>query len=51
MGNIEVERYADSRSWQGNIQPADRSWIAFIDRQGRPVFFLNRDPATGAVID
>lgn len=51
MQNIIVGRYAHPGAWQGWIEPDDRSWIAFIDIAGRPVFFLNRDPVTGAVLD
>lgn len=36
--------------WQGWIEPSDKSWIAFIKVDGTPVFFLNRDPKTGAVL-
>lgn len=60
MQNIKVGRYTKGfvdgvpmagNFWQGWIEPEDGSWIAFIDREGRPVFFLNRDPQTGAVLD
>ena len=60
MQNILVKRYPRGyvdgvpmvgEFWQGYIEPEDGSWIAFIDRDGKPVFFLNRDPATGAVLD
>lgn len=52
MCNILVSRYADpaSHGWAGAIEPADRTWIAFIGLDGRPVFYLNRDPVTGAVL-
>ena len=52
MGNITVTRYPDPAEvggWQGYIEPDDKSWIAFVDNDGRPVFFLDRDPVTGAV--
>lgn len=50
--HITVKRYADPESfgWAGYLQPEDLSWIAFIGRDGRPVFFLNRDAATGIVL-
>lgn len=51
MGNIHVHRYAPGGDYQGWIEPDDKSWIAFIDRDGRPTFFLHRDPETGAVIE
>jgi hypothetical protein len=52
MQNINVTRYANPKAtgWAGYIEPADLSWIAFIGLDGRPVFFLNRDPATGAIL-
>jgi hypothetical protein len=51
MGNITVTRYPKPADvgWQGYLEPDDRSWIAFIALDGKPVFFLNRDPETGAV--
>ena len=64
MQNIIVERYEKSSpdvraswgegvrefadDWQGYIEPEDLSWILFIDRKGRPVFFPTRSK-TGAV--
>jgi hypothetical protein len=52
MQNITVTRYPNPKEvgWAGYIEPADRSWIAFIGRDGRPLFFLNRNPDTGAVL-
>jgi hypothetical protein len=51
MGNITVGRYADPEStgYQGWLEPDDKTWIAFIDSDGHPQFYLDRDPATGAV--
>lgn len=59
MQNVTVSRYrkgftADGTPhignfWQGYIEPADKSWIVFIDVDGRPLVFLDRDPVTGAV--
>lgn len=51
MGNITVGRYQDPASvgYQGWLEPDDKSWIAFVDNDGHPVFFLDRDPDTGAV--
>jgi len=50
MQSIKVTRYDNPKAlgWVGYIEPADASWIAFIDLEGRPVFFLTRD-ASGAV--
>lgn len=52
MQNIIVSRYTNPREvgWAGWIEPEDKSWIAFVDLEGRPRFFLNRDPETGAVL-
>jgi len=52
MGNITVGRYSDpdSAGYQGWLEPEDKSWIAFVASDGKPVFFLNRDPETGAVL-
>jgi hypothetical protein len=52
MPNIKVTRYPDPKAtgWSGYLEPDDRSWIAFVGLDGRPVFFLNRDPATGACL-
>lgn len=51
MPNIKVTRYPDPKSvgWAGYLEPEDRSWIAFVGLDGRPVFFLNRD-STGACL-
>jgi len=50
MVDIKVTRYTGSKTWAGAIEPADRAWIAFIDLEGKPTFYLNRDPVTGAVV-
>ncbi len=54
MDNIIVGRYCAagraSHGYAGWIEPVDKSWIAFIDTAGRPQFFLDRDPATGAIL-
>ena len=52
MQNIIVKRYTEpsvTQSWQGYIEPDDLSWIMFVDAEGKPTVFLNRDPVTGAV--
>lgn len=52
MQNIKVSRYRNpgAAGWAGYMEPADKSWIGFIGLDGRPLFFLNRDPASGAII-
>lgn len=51
MQNIIVGRYDHPTKvgYQGWIEPANREWIAFIDLDGKPTMFLNRDE-NGAVI-
>ena len=54
MSNIRVGRYSHpsvTATWQGWIEPDDKSWIAFIRADGSPVFYLNRDKETGAIIE
>lgn len=48
--NIEVGRYEQPEAvgYQGWIEPADRSWIVFIDLDGKPVVFDSRTDS-GAV--
>ena len=50
MDNIVVGRYDDPEAvgYAGWIEPESKSWIAFIDIKGSPVFFLNRT-ANGAI--
>ena len=52
MCNVRVGRYKypESVGWQGWIEPEDKSWIAFVALDGKPVFFLNRDPVSGKVL-
>ena len=51
MDNITVGRYDDPASvgYQGWIEPADQSWIAFVASDGAPAVFLNR-ASDGAVL-
>lgn len=51
MCNITVGRYEDPAAvgFTGWLEPEDRTWIAFVGSDGQPVFFLDRDPVTGAV--
>lgn len=52
MQSIRVSRYSNPQQigWAGYIEPEDKSWIAFIDLNGAPRFYLNRDPETGRVL-
>jgi hypothetical protein len=59
--NITVGRYTPSpdplpegvhdvcETWQGWIEPDDRTWIMFVAADGSPTVFLDRDPVTGTV--
>lgn len=52
MQNISVGRYTSESArefWQGWIEPDDLGWIMFVEADGTPIVFLNRDPDTGAV--
>lgn len=51
MPDIRVGRYKHPKrhGWAGWIEPKDRSWIAFIGLDGRPLVFLNRDE-NGAIL-
>jgi len=52
MQDIRITRYKHpiASGWAGYLEPADKSWIAFIGLDGAPQFFLNRDPETGAIL-
>ena len=52
MQNITVHRYSQPQAvgYAGWLEPADKSWIAFIDLKGQPTFFLDRDPVSGACL-
>jgi len=50
--NVKIHRYSNPKAhgWAGWIEPEDRSWIAFVGRNGLPMIFLHRDPKTGAIL-
>lgn len=52
MQNIKITRYAHPKAtgWAGYLEPEDGTWIAFIGLDGMPRVFLNRDPASGAIL-
>lgn len=56
MPRIKIGRYdtegpdAVGQYYSGWVEPEDRSWILFIDVEGKPHFFPERDPQTGAVL-
>lgn len=50
MMNIRVQRYLPPvGGWAGWVEPEDRSWILFVDTEGKPLFFPHRDQ-TGATV-
>jgi hypothetical protein len=51
MKNIIVTRYKnpDKVGWLGYMEPKDKSWIMFVDRDNNPKIYLERDKKTGAV--
>lgn len=52
MPEITVARYTNPKDvggWLGTIEPKDKSWIIFIDADGRPVLFPHRDENGGCI--
>ena len=39
MQNIHVRRYKDAHQFQGSVEPEDRSWCIFIDKNGHATFW------------
>lgn len=52
MGNIKVGRYAEPNAvgYAGWIEDEAKTWVAFIDLEGHPTFWLHRDE-NGGVLD
>ncbi len=40
MQNINVRRYEKLTTYQGTIEPEDRSWILFIAANGKPELWV-----------
>jgi hypothetical protein len=38
-----------SDTWESWIEPEDRSWILYVDRDGSPTFYVERDERGGVV--
>ncbi len=49
MTNIKVGRYQDPQAvgYAGWIEDEEKTWIAFIDLEGKPTFWLNREDKGG----
>lgn len=46
MPNLNIQRSAE----YGSIEPDDRSWIIFLNKDGRPGTYWSRRGADGEVI-
>lgn len=52
METINIKRYdSDSVGYQGYIEPADKSWILYIGKDGAPLFFPHRKDDGGVACD
>jgi len=55
MSNIKIGRYAvveTDGEWTGFVEPEDRSWIIFLNHEGKPgLYWSQRDPDGGVVGD
>lgn len=40
MQNIHIGRYSGETGYSGWVQPEDRTWILFIDDEGKPSLFV-----------
>jgi len=53
MGTVKIGRYSDptlAAEYSGWIEPDDKSWIIFLDGDGKPlVYYAEREP-DGAVV-
>jgi hypothetical protein len=48
--HLRIIRYdTDTTGWHGYIEPRDRRWIYFVDRDGKIAKFDRRESQTGAV--
>lgn len=53
MSNITIGRYDDTSitdHWAGYIEPGDKSWIIFLDAEGRPAVYYPKREKSGAVV-
>lgn len=39
---IHRYRHANAAGWQGYMQPADKSWLLYVDLDGHCRFYLSR---------
>lgn len=53
MSNITIGRYDDqsiTKTWAGWIEPGDKSWIIFLDANGKPSLYYPKRNKSGAVV-
>lgn len=53
MANLKIERYDDEQineDYSGFIEPSDRSWIIYLDNDGKPALYWDNRDEHGAVI-
>lgn len=55
MTNITIGRYdhkSITKDYAGYVEPADRSWIIYLDADGKPaVYYPERDSEGGVIGD
>ena len=49
MQNIHVRRYKDAHAFQGSVEPEDRSWVVFVDKDGHATFWRRAELAGVAI--
>lgn len=53
MSNLTIGRYdheSITKDWAGYIEPADKSWIIYLDAAGKPTLYYPEREASGAVV-
>lgn len=52
MGNVKIGRYEHesvTKEFAGYIEPDDRSWIIWLDANGKPALYYSERDASGGV--
>lgn len=51
MGNIEIHRYPyPTQTYGGYLEPDDKSWIIYLDMDGKPCVYWPERDESGAVV-
>ncbi len=53
MSNLTIGRYdheSITKDFAGYIEPADKSWIIYLDAQGRPALYWPKRDSDGGVV-